>query len=78
MLPDSAPHPPPDAPLDSACSLAMGAGAFSVNASALFAEADDETLLSVLCQDVKSAQRLLRQAERLLWLGGTGPKMREA
>ncbi|CAE6972501.1 unnamed protein product, partial [Symbiodinium natans] len=48
----------------------MGAGASSasrVSASALLAEVpDDEALLSVLCQDVRSAQRLLRQAERLM------------
>ena len=54
--------------------MGTGASSASVNAAALFAEADDEALLSVLCQDVKSAQRLLRQAERLMWLGGFGPE----
>eukprot|EP00913_Durusdinium_trenchii_P013969 g13116.t1 len=45
----------------------MGAGASSVNASTfLSADPDDEALLSVLCQDVTGAQRLLRQVERLM------------
>lgn len=49
----------------------MGAGASSVNASTfLSADPDDEALLSVLCQDVTGAQRLLRQVERLMSLGG--------